>query len=338
MERMEPSIEPPRILPTQRAAPGLHAGFWLRVAAWLIDALILAPIVAFAVALVVGVAVRPPGLAATGGVVAYELATGLWVWPIAFGLAWLYYGLSESSRWQATPGKLVLGLKVTDDRGRRIGFARASVRWLGMLLSGAIADMGYLIAAWTPRKQALHDLLARCCVVRAEELQAWCRAEAADEQSVPSVGSTVTRGMPGWAVALLVFGIGAFVVLPLAVVLSGIAVPAYRAHRVRGEVAHALEATARVRALVGEYIVQRGALPADNRVLGLSPTDAVRARYVRNAFVAHGKVVVTFGGEADGRVRGGHLVISPVGDAARLRWYCTSPDIPRRYLPRQCRD
>ncbi|MGI8638732.1 MAG: RDD family protein [Pyrinomonadaceae bacterium] len=77
-----------------------------------------------------------------------------------------YFTLLESSRWQATLGKLILGIKVTDLSGGRISFARATGRFFGKILSGQVLLIGYLMAAFTERKQALHDLLAGTLVVR----------------------------------------------------------------------------------------------------------------------------------------------------------------------------
>jgi uncharacterized RDD family membrane protein YckC len=72
----------------------------------------------------------------------------------------------ESSAWQATLGKKILGLKVTDLSGNRITFARASGRFFGKILSGMILGIGFLMAGFTARKQALHDILAGCLVLR----------------------------------------------------------------------------------------------------------------------------------------------------------------------------
>ena len=80
--------------------------------------------------------------------------------------AWLYWALLESSPWQATLGKKALGLLVTDLQGRRITFARASGRYFGKLLSTIVLGTGYLMAGFTEKKQALHDILAGCLVTR----------------------------------------------------------------------------------------------------------------------------------------------------------------------------
>lgn len=79
---------------------------------------------------------------------------------------WIYYALMESSGWQATLGKKVLGLKVTDLAGNRISFARASGRFFGKILSGMLLLVGFMMAGFTERKQALHDILAGCLVLR----------------------------------------------------------------------------------------------------------------------------------------------------------------------------
>ena len=78
---------------------------------------------------------------------------------------WLYYAIMESSERQATLGKMAVQIKVVDRRGGRISFARATGRHFAKLLSGLILFFGYLMAGFTSRKQALHDMVASCLVV-----------------------------------------------------------------------------------------------------------------------------------------------------------------------------
>ncbi len=85
---------------------------------------------------------------------------------LALMAGWIYFASMESSGWQATLGKKALGLKVTDLAGNRITFARASGRFFGKLLSGMILMIGFFMAGFTERKQALHDILAGCLVLR----------------------------------------------------------------------------------------------------------------------------------------------------------------------------
>ena len=77
----------------------------------------------------------------------------------------LYFAGMESSASQATLGKMVLGIKVTDTDGNQLSFARALARNGGKILS-SILNIGYIMVAFTGRKQGLHDMLANCLVIR----------------------------------------------------------------------------------------------------------------------------------------------------------------------------
>lgn len=79
---------------------------------------------------------------------------------------WLYFSLFESSKYQATPGKMALGIYVTDLNGQRISFPRATGRHWAKYLSTLVLMAGWFFAAFSDRKQALHDILASCLVVK----------------------------------------------------------------------------------------------------------------------------------------------------------------------------
>lgn len=143
------------------------AGFWLRFCAFIVDLLIvglvLGPITFKPLLNNVGSQASPKDILAfyTGGS-KQALAIALLVQLIY----WLYYASLESSAWQASLGKKLFGLYVTDLAGKRISFARASGRHFGKLISQFILFLGYLLAGFTPKKQALHDMLAGCLVLR----------------------------------------------------------------------------------------------------------------------------------------------------------------------------
>ena len=85
----------------------------------------------------------------------------------AFMLAWIYNAAMESSRHQGTLGKMALGLIVTDLQGRPISFAHASGRYFAKIISGLVPlGIGYAMAGFTEKKQALHDMIASCLVLR----------------------------------------------------------------------------------------------------------------------------------------------------------------------------
>ena len=83
-------------------------------------------------------------------------------------LGGLYFSLMESSAAQATIGKRLIGIKVTDARGRRISFGRALGRFLAASLSWLTLNLGHALAAWTPERRALHDYLAGTRVENAD--------------------------------------------------------------------------------------------------------------------------------------------------------------------------
>jgi uncharacterized RDD family membrane protein YckC len=84
---------------------------------------------------------------------------------IMFFVNWLYFTLQESSQRQATIGKMALGIVVTDLNGERIGFAKATGRYFAKILSAIILLIGFIMVAFTEKKQGLHDILAGTLVV-----------------------------------------------------------------------------------------------------------------------------------------------------------------------------
>ncbi len=132
-----------------------YAGFWLRAGAYLIDSILLA---------IVLMIVWFPQISKMTDPMDLQKDTKLLA--VAFVMSWFYYAVFESSRLQGTPGKKAFRLKVTDLDGRRINFFRATMRHWGKLVSGLLFYVGYVMAGFTPRRQALHDMMAGCLVVR----------------------------------------------------------------------------------------------------------------------------------------------------------------------------
>lgn len=141
-----------------------YAGFWYRLLAWVVD-YVLALIVTLVIVLPIGFVY---GLMMMGSATGPEIEAGAEPLGQVFGIliAWLYWTVFESSGWQATPGKRMLGLRVTDQDGRRIGFGRANARYWSKILSTLILFIGFLMVAFTRRKQGLHDLIASTLVLR----------------------------------------------------------------------------------------------------------------------------------------------------------------------------
>jgi|ERR1700728_2340891 len=168
-----PLARPYGYVPPAAVPPVAYAGFWLRVVAYLIDGILAG--IAFAILLLIAFAMVGVGhfKALAQGSSPDEFFTPE-VMAIIFMLAgtsivmmWLYYAWMESSSYQGTLGKMALGLVVTDLDEHRITFARASGRYFAKIITGLIPlGIGYAMAGFTERKQALHDIIASCLVLR----------------------------------------------------------------------------------------------------------------------------------------------------------------------------
>jgi uncharacterized RDD family membrane protein YckC len=142
--------------------PVIYAGFWRRAVAALIDSLAMFMpfcVVAFIVIVVVKL------VSVSKGYEPAVLILGV-LPPVVIVVTWLYFALMESSSWQATLGKRLMGLYVTDIEGHRLSLARATARTFAKYLSSITAGIGYLFCGFTEKKQALHDMVANCLVLR----------------------------------------------------------------------------------------------------------------------------------------------------------------------------
>jgi uncharacterized RDD family membrane protein YckC len=147
-----------------------YGGFWVRVLAYILDSIILniaVSIVSFAIGLGLGARTQ----AGVGNPESMQLVSGLLGSGVSLVGSWLYFAIMESSSHQATVGKLALGLAVTDERGNRIGFGRATGRYFAKILSGLILLIGFMMVGWTQRKQGLHDMIAGTLVYKTRDPQ-----------------------------------------------------------------------------------------------------------------------------------------------------------------------
>jgi uncharacterized RDD family membrane protein YckC len=205
----------------------VYAGFWLRFLAWLFDIIILGlvfGVVEFVVKLTIGISIISFILSISDNFITRELGGFLAIEAITLGLlgsiilpwilcqifGWLYYAIFESSQKQATPGKLLLSLKVTDANNQRISFGRSTLRHLlkaaflfpailvlvmgglyipigsgtpgqniktlaillalTILLSPVLFFIFYGMSGWTRKKRAFHDIGSGCYIARKAQL------------------------------------------------------------------------------------------------------------------------------------------------------------------------
>lgn len=153
----------------------VYASFGARLGAWLIDAVIIWCVNLIVVAPIM--TVMGLGIASqvsdgeiseeeTFGLVASIIAAVGTTLLITFAISLLYFAVMESSKSQGTLGKMAVGIKVTDMEGNRISFSKAFLRSIGKIISNMIMYIGYLMAAFTEKKQGLHDMIASTLVLK----------------------------------------------------------------------------------------------------------------------------------------------------------------------------
>ncbi|MBU6455495.1 MAG: RDD family protein [Cyanobacteria bacterium REEB67] len=140
------------------------AGFWKRFAAYCLDCTIVS-IGMLILLLPLGIGLQMfmgmlhfDGMtkAVIGRVFMFLIGMPIWI---------AYFAIFEASAKQATPGKMALGIVVTDANGAPIGIGRAIGRQFGRILSGLFLNLGYIICGFTARRQCVHDMLAGTLVV-----------------------------------------------------------------------------------------------------------------------------------------------------------------------------
>jgi len=156
---------------------GIYAGLGRRFVAFIVDFILIAIFGIFAVAFfnvangimylyylvvshaqITSLTEAGTPIAALGPIVA---AVGL----LLVIVPWLYYAGFESSRGQATPGKVLMHIEVTDLEGNHISFARATLRFFGKYISVLIIFIGFIMIGLTKKRQGLHDKIAGCLVL-----------------------------------------------------------------------------------------------------------------------------------------------------------------------------
>ncbi|MCY7313006.1 MAG: RDD family protein [Pseudoxanthomonas sp.] len=183
----------------------VYAGFWKRVAANCIDSIVVS-VVGGLIGVVFGLLLGAFFGFGSG------LEGGAYVWTqvivnlISLAIAAAYYAWFHASRHQATPGKLAIGIKVVRSDGEAISLARGIGRYFALILSSLLLGIGLLMAAFTQRKQALHDLICDTLVV-----DKWAFTEHPERQQ-PELG-TVT------VVILVIMGLLVLATLALVVLV-----------------------------------------------------------------------------------------------------------------------
>jgi uncharacterized RDD family membrane protein YckC len=292
----------------------VNAGFWRRCSAQLLDGLILLPItwlVAFTLSF---------GLFIAGFRDAVTEHTAIYVAVLAIG--WLYFALQESSAVQASLGKRAFALKVVDEHLERIGFGRATFRYFVKVPSAFFFGAGFLIAGLTPRKQALHDMLAGTFVVF--------------RGASPGEERPMTRPPMPWYGWLLNTA-----VLIYPIVLVAMTIPEYNNYSARVQIAEGMIASDAPRTAILDYYSNNDRCPASLSEAGLGDSLDLTFRYVGGVKIEPNCIVsVTFAtaSSVSPLVRGRRLELVGKPDAKGIFHWTCGGSLPAALLPSSCRN
>lgn len=302
-----------------------YAGFMRRFGAFIIDSIILGGAfyaVLFVFAIIAAIAVPVTGMddEALGALIVLLYLGAALLYYVG---AALYYALQESSRHQATLGKRALGIKVTDEHGQRLGTARAFGRWFASALSYITFYIGFLMAAFTDRKRALHDFVADTLVV-----DQWAFTDTPERQQ-----------RHAGVAAVIVAVAAAFVLIAVIGILAAIAIPAYNDYTQRAKVMEGIASATPLKVQVATFAAETGQCPVNGEG-GIGVADSYST--ARVAGIATGTlddsgrcaIEVTLRDDSPEPLDGQRIWLEY--EAADGSWTCSS-ELTDRYLPSTCR-
>ena len=301
----------------------VYAGFLRRFAARFLDGLVLG------VPLTVLMFAASVGVGATAGSGGSTDAFVLLAYLASFAVHGVYFSAMHSSSWQASLGKRAMGIKVTDEHGGRLGFVQALGRWFAAALSYLTVYVGFLMAAVTERKRALHDMVAGTLVV-----DRWAYTDHPERQQREASGCLIA------AVICLVL------MLFIVPILAAISISQYQDYVIRSQVAEGSYLADGAKTAVAEFYNNTGHFPPTNASAGLAASTEIQGKYVSQLDVSGGPIRVTFSSSgaqnANVAIDGAILEFSPIANGSSISWECgnaaTSPVlIQDKWLPSACR-
>ncbi len=307
----------------------VDAGFVRRFAAYIIDAVLLTiAMYAIIILLLIVFGFGITGLmtmfesSATGGApegpILFIVIFGFYVLP--FLMQGTYHIIFTGSAWQASPGKRLLGIKVVDFDGQRITYGRSTGRWFAAALSYLTFYIGFLMAAFTDRKLALHDLVASTRVV-----DQWAYTDHPERQQ---------RGVGGCAIAALVGGLLLFGAI-MAGVIAAISLPAYQDYAERSRLSEVMMERYGMQSAIEAFRDNTDRCPASLDEAGLTAPASPLVLDTALGEVGPGQCSVRFtlGGPNAGELDGEYLWFTLGEDGA---WACGG-SMDDALLPLDCR-
>jgi uncharacterized RDD family membrane protein YckC len=319
------SLPPPDPLSMSRPSHMIYAGFWYRFLAWLIDIVILGVVqgtLGMIVLMVSAVFAFRGGDFSAASFAFFFGAYGVVVLA-SIVVSLLYFALSESSRWQGTLGKLAMGLKVTDADGHRLSFPHALMRYVSHIASNLTLGIGYVLNVFTPRQQALHDLIASTLVVYKEVTP----TDLAYNPAVPARTAQKMSVLLVWVMSMMFLGLVALVSRTLS------EMPAYQTDSVAVRMHEAEMLGAEATAAVSGYREIHRRFPPTLDAANFHQTSPqVRQLWIdADSGIIHLELAFP-------PLRKKTLMFAPeLDEEDDLIWICRSDDIDPKHLPDHCR-
>ena len=126
------------------------------------------------------------------------------------------------------------------------------------------------------------------------------------------------------------------IVVAIIAILAAIAIPAYQDYTIRAQISDGLSLASGSKTAVAEYYQNRGAFPTNNSTAGVAASGSIQGNFVTQTAIASGLITVTYGNQANAKISGSTVLLSPTDRGGSMEWDCSSA-IADRYLPTQCR-
>jgi Predicted membrane protein/domain len=317
--------------------PRIYAAFWFRFLALMIDGFVVS-IVTYTIVLIyilLGLGLSLTDFAHMGGgkelptSVMFGMVLVVYVLPIVGSM--LYYSLMESSSKQATLGKMAVGIKVTDEHGNRISWARAVGRFFAHAITWLTMLIGFVVCVFTRRQQTVHDLIAQTLVVYKDVTP----QDLARNPNVPA--DTVQKVTAVGALVLIYL----FCIAPIALALYfGAADIKSKTGASFHDDSYGAEIDVLAAKLTGydaidavsDYLTENGTFPASLEDAGF----VLDSELVQRAWINRNNGEITLRLSSP-PLTGTHLMFYPErtmdGD---WEWFCFSSDIDEEFLPDGC--
>lgn len=313
---MNASPQTPYEPPATQAAPPMsqtiiYAGFWKRFFAYIIDAIIYTILFFIVVWFSFGIEQINSDKLEDIGLV-YLLFYFGW---------WLYFTLLEGSSWQATIGKKVLGIIVSDSNGQPLSLFHAGGRQLAGVISSFTFSIGYLIAAFSARKQALHDMIARTVVTN-------------NHFSPNQIQQVNQNPPPGMSAGAIIGVIMLVLALPAAGIIAAVAIPAYSQYTNRAQVFKAYQQANTVKQSLVSHAVETGYWPINFEQAGVDSQLMQNSDYYIQ-LQNNGVLAIVFNQQK--QLANASLQLTPeLTTSGNYVWQCQAFNMDFDYIPTDC--